>query len=174
MLEKRLEVVRALQKWGKGEGPYPDWRARLAEQDDAAARLPSRYLVSRAVMSATAKLLNRPVLVEAHRELARTALALHRYRRAHGAWPERLDQLVPAYLPELPRDWFDGGALKYRPRGTRFLLYSSNENGVDDGGDPGPPEDATGPRVFTSGKDLVWPWPAEHEEVGAPAVGGDP
>lgn len=68
---------------------------------------------------------------ETNAELAGTRLlvALHRYRRANGALPERLDDLVPAFLPAVPVDPFDGAPFRY-DRG-RGLVYSVGEDGID-------------------------------------------
>ena len=45
---------------------------------------------------------------------AAAAVAAERYRRARGHWPERLDDLVPAYLARVPVDPFEGRPLPYR------------------------------------------------------------
>jgi hypothetical protein len=42
------------------------------------------------------------------------AVAAERYRRHHGHWPERLEDLVPAYLPAVPANPFEGRPLDYR------------------------------------------------------------
>ncbi len=39
--------------------------------------------------------------------------ALKRFHRDRGALPDSLDELVPAYLKEIPRDPFDGEKLRY-------------------------------------------------------------
>jgi hypothetical protein len=72
------------------------------------------------------------------------AFALARYRLDHGRYPERLDALVPRYLPDVPRDLFSGRALVYRRDGDGYVLYSVGVNGRDDGGrgyDDEPPGD---------------------------------
>ncbi len=66
--------------------------------------------------------------------LSRTALALAIYRADHGAYPEKLPQLSPKYLPEVPRDLFADGPLRYQRQGSGYLLYSVGINGKDDGG----------------------------------------
>jgi hypothetical protein len=67
--------------------------------------------------------------------LARTACALERYRLAHGAYPDQLEQLVPQYLPRVPLDLYAGRPLRYRLEpDRRFVLYSVGLNQVDDGG----------------------------------------
>lgn len=49
------------------------------------------------------------------RRMAAVSVAAQLYRADHGVWPETLDQLVPDYLPDLPRDPFrnDGQAIGY-------------------------------------------------------------
>lgn len=75
------------------------------------------------------------------RRLAATALAIAWYRSGHGGeLPTTLDQLVPRYLPEIPRDPMsaNGTPLGYKPAATQPILYSVGENGTDDGGDSSP------------------------------------
>jgi hypothetical protein len=66
---------------------------------------------------------------------ARIACALERYHLAHGVYPESLDALVPACIPELPHDIINGEPYHYRlrPDGT-YVLYSVGWNQKDDGG----------------------------------------
>jgi hypothetical protein len=68
-------------------------------------------------------------------DLARVACALERHRLAHGQYPERLDALVPQFIPKLPHDIINGQPLNYRRNadGT-FVLYSVGWNETDDGG----------------------------------------
>jgi len=67
-------------------------------------------------------------------DLARTALAIERYRLATGKVPERLEELVPQYLEEVPTDPFDGRPIRYRRTDPGYLLYSILEDGQDNGG----------------------------------------
>jgi len=64
------------------------------------------------------------------------ALALALWHKRHGAWPERLDELVPAMLPEVPRDRFDGQPMRYAVRDGRPVVYSIGPDRDDDGGRP--------------------------------------
>ena len=69
------------------------------------------------------------------RRVAITALAVERYRRAHGgAAPDSLDALVPAFMPAVPMDPFSGKPLVYKREAAGYLLYSVDTNRVDDGG----------------------------------------
>jgi hypothetical protein len=64
----------------------------------------------------------------------RLAFTLARYFQDHGGYPQRLDMLVPAFLPEIRPDLFSGRPLIYRPNANGFLLYSVGEDGQDDQG----------------------------------------
>lgn len=68
--------------------------------------------------------------------LLQTDLAIRLYEREHGELPQSLDQLVPGYLPELPRDPYSASAqpLRYRVEGGDFILYSGGNDGTDNGG----------------------------------------
>jgi hypothetical protein len=66
--------------------------------------------------------------------LARTALAIEQFRLAHGKMPEKLDDLVPEFLPSVPTDPFDGAPIRYRRLPSGYVVYSVGADGHDDGG----------------------------------------
>jgi hypothetical protein len=67
--------------------------------------------------------------------LARTAIALERYRLARGEYPESLDALAPQFIAKVPHDVINGQPLKYRRTSDgQFVLYSVGWNERDDGG----------------------------------------
>jgi hypothetical protein len=67
--------------------------------------------------------------------LLMVALALRAYRLEHGRYPETLSELVPDYLSKVPADPLaPQGPLKYRRKGSSYVLYSVGPDGVDDGG----------------------------------------
>jgi tetratricopeptide (TPR) repeat protein len=69
-------------------------------------------------------------------DLARTAIALERYRLAHGAYPESLDALAPQFIAQVRHDVIGGGPLKYRREADgSYALYSIGWNMKDDGGE---------------------------------------
>jgi hypothetical protein len=68
------------------------------------------------------------------RSNVRVAFALARYQRERGRYPQKLDELAPAYLARVPGDLFSGRPLIYRPSEKGYLLYSVGMNGRDDGG----------------------------------------
>ena len=65
---------------------------------------------------------------------AATALAVERFRAANGHWPDRLDELVPAYLKLVPLDPYDGQRLRFKRLADGVLIYSTGPDGIDDGG----------------------------------------
>ena len=105
----------------------------------------------------------RIVQAETARRLTITAIALKRYHLQRNAYPASLNDLVPAFLSQVPNDLMDGKPLRYqlKPEGD-FLLYSVGEDGADDGGDPTP---VSGPNDLARGRDMVWPRAATTHEV---------
>ncbi|MCB1079713.1 MAG: hypothetical protein KDM64_17985, partial [Verrucomicrobiae bacterium] len=79
---------------------------------------------------------------------ARAAVAAERYRLARGRYPESWAELVPEWLPSIPKDVWSGGDLIYHlgPDG-RPVIYSVGQNGIDEGGLP---------KQDRSQGDLVW------------------
>ncbi|NLG34457.1 MAG: hypothetical protein GX548_03795 [Lentisphaerae bacterium] len=67
-----------------------------------------------------------------HLSATRLLLACRAYEEATGHLPETLEELVPDYLPAIPRDPFDGQPFRYSAE--RRLVYSVGENLADDGG----------------------------------------
>jgi len=63
-----------------------------------------------------------------------TLLAVERYRRAQGRWPEKPGDLVPTYLDKAPIDVFDGTPLRIRRFSDGVMVYSVGPDGVDNGG----------------------------------------
>ena len=91
-------------------------------------------------------------------DLARTAIALERYRLAHGKYPESLDALAPQFIAKLPHDVINGQPLHYRRTSDgQFVLYSVGWNETDDGGVVG--RIKYGAPDISEG-DWVWRYPA--------------
>jgi hypothetical protein len=93
--------------------------------------------------------------------LARVAIALERYRLAHGEFPESLDALAPQFIAQIPHDIINGQPLHYRRTDDRqFVLYSVGWNETDDGGVVAFTQGKT-PSVDISQGDWVWRYPAK-------------
>lgn len=112
----------------------------------------------------------------ARREAVVVGIALELHRRHHGAYPERLELLAPAFLPAVPSDRIDGAPLRYRVIDGKPLLYSVGADRDDDSGrayvsprgdaEPNRPA-AWAPRGHEAPVDADWvlfPQPQPHRE----------
>ena len=91
-------------------------------------------------------------------DLARVAIALERYRLAHGDFPESLDVLAPQFMDKIPHDIIGGQPLHYRREANgQFVLYSVGWNETDDGGVVGLTKSGA---VDMNKGDWVWRYPA--------------
>jgi hypothetical protein len=78
--------------------------------------------------------------------LLQALIAARAYWHARGELPQRLDDLVPVYLADVPRDRFSGGPLRYAP--ARRVAYSVGEDHLDAGGGEAPsPSEASEPAI---------------------------
>lgn len=65
-------------------------------------------------------------------EALKTVVALEIFQREHGTYPERLEELVPHYLPELPKAvmsskiWSKKPTFDYRRLGSKYELISES------------------------------------------------
>ena len=72
---------------------------------------------------------------EMQADLIRLGFALAAYRADHGGYPQKLGELTPQYIANVPVNVFaNDGPLHYAREGKGYLLYSVGPNGVDDGG----------------------------------------
>jgi len=103
----------------------------------------------------------RAVQTETERQMTLAAITLKRFQLRHGQLPPSLEALVPEFLPAVPYDYMGAKALGYRLNADgSYLLYSTGEDGKDDGGDPNPP--LAKPPGLWEGRDAVWPSPPKE------------
>ncbi len=84
------------------------------------------------------------------------AVALERYKRAHGEYPGQLEALVPEYVGAIPPDMLTGAPLRYKRHAEAYILYSLGEDGVDQVAEAelkGKPQRPLGDDVL-----LITPW----------------
>ena len=83
--------------------------------------------------------------------LLKVGFALDRFYRVYSSYPDRLEDLVPRYIEEIPRDSFspDNSPLIYCRAEGQFRLYSVGKNQIDDGGVRIFHHDSRGDIVFT-------------------------
>ncbi|MCK4343090.1 MAG: hypothetical protein KAY37_15355 [Phycisphaerae bacterium] len=138
----KLDTVHALEHYTSyaDAADAPNWPAARAALPPDSTWGNAPNTVARFLSLILMQSLERATLIHfrlcAYRRMAATALAIRLYEWDHGRRPETLTELVPDYLPAVPRDPFDAAdaELRYLPDAPSPLLYSAGKNGVDDGG----------------------------------------
>ena len=120
----------------------PAYRAALAAADPVpeVAKSPRRYAMTAVMMPSLSRGVGSHYQGLTYRRLAATCLAARLYAIDHGGkLPEKLGDLVPAYLPSVPLDPLAAGGMPLRyvneqadPQRPR--VYSVGVDGKDDGG----------------------------------------
>ncbi|MGH7144787.1 MAG: hypothetical protein ACREJ2_11770 [Planctomycetota bacterium] len=85
-------------------------------------------------------LLQSAVRVDEGEDLLDVGRAARLYQFKYGKWPADLPTLVPAFMPAVPVDRFDGKPLKMRNDGTGMVIWSAGafDNGDERSGDGRP------------------------------------
>ena len=115
----------------RGQGDWPTTASRLARVTE----IPRRYLFAAVFTREPERSVRWHFISLTDRRLAATALAIRLYQVDHaGARPQRLEELVPAYLPAVPRDAMASGArpIGYVPSAEHPVLYSVGRDGNDE------------------------------------------
>src|SRR5205814_216729 len=130
---------------------FAEWAPQLtaaAERIERESRSPIkfRHWLSSSALPKYIHVIDNAVRNETWRQLAVAAIAIERHTLRHGRRPERLSDLQPEFLSQLPVDCYNGRPLRFRLNAEGdFDLYSVGQNFRDDGG--------------TGSLDLVWPKP---------------
>jgi hypothetical protein len=128
-LNRALEVARR-----DPEGQAEELQRLDAELDHRAESRRGKDVLINLLMPAVSKMC---LTFQRDRAIVRGAvvgLALERYRLDTEHWPEKLGQLVPAYLSAVPTDPFDGKELRYRKLADGVIVYSVGPDRQDNGG----------------------------------------
>jgi hypothetical protein len=125
--------------------------AKATEAAGLKSHSPYRMLAAM-VAPATGGAIAKTARTQTITKMAMIACALERYRLKQNVFPEKLDELVPAFLPAPPLDPMNNQPFHYhRTDDGWFQLYSVGLNGQDDGG-------VIKTRKTDKGE-LDWPWP---------------
>jgi hypothetical protein len=89
---------------------------------------------ARQFLPAARKLVVLNLRTQARLRCALVAVAAERHRRANDRWPDRLADLVPAQLREVPADPYDGVSLRYRRLGDGVVIYAVGADRKDNQG----------------------------------------
>jgi hypothetical protein len=143
-------------------------QTELNGMTNASDLLPVLFVASRQTWSPYLHFMIRHACNDDNRvSLAVSAIALERWHKRHGDYPESLNQLVPEFLHSIPLDHIDGKPIRYRRTESYFILWSIGLNGIDEGGDDTP----INSKSYFRRKDFVWPRPASPSEVAAYVAG---
>jgi len=134
------------------EGLYSDLERELLEWNR------SRYIITYIETSTLKYVFPKAASVETRVRQARIACAIQEFALAEKKLPSSLDQLVPKYLDEIPRDVINGGPMHYHSDGKEYVLWSVGWNEKDDGGEASLNEKSPA-------KKLDWVWKGRLPDV---------
>lgn len=146
VLANRLQQESLIHGWEKEGGPFEALTsASVVGRLKAQPVRPWNFLASQVPF-----LKSDPIAYargHAFAQLAMAACALERYHLAHGAYPDKIDDLIPQFLRAVPRDVMSGQPLKFRRTNDgRFVLYSIGQDRRDNNG------------VYPVGEEGDWVW----------------
>jgi hypothetical protein len=157
--EDSAAVFGTFYKMVEGEAAlHAHQRSKVLASETYLDGISSRYVLVKILTPALAKALGASSRHGTDISAVRTMIALERFRKATGAYPAKLSELVPAYLPALLEDEFDANGLRYVLKDAKasaaaegYTLYSVGPDLTDNGGDYGKPENAN---IGAPGTDL--------------------
>ena len=115
--------------------PYPQSLIECGRVgSDTVRKVSAFYPVSRMILPQVLHTCTQAQRHMARVDTARVALAALRYKAERGRLPDRLDDLVPAFLDAVPPGPFDAKALRYRKDAAGFTVYAIGSDGKDHGG----------------------------------------
>ncbi|MFO0834260.1 MAG: hypothetical protein U0638_04760 [Phycisphaerales bacterium] len=120
-----------------GELPRKD---RRGDADDyIGIEVPRRYILLQLMIPAIGKAISARDQWVQQQHATRLMIAIERYRAAKGEYPEKLEQLVPAFVESMPTDPYSDLGFVYKPGEDRkarasYTLYSVGEDNEDNSG----------------------------------------
>jgi hypothetical protein len=112
--------------------PFP---AKVNAGQTNSGAIPRYCIISRMLLSAISRTFIREGDTIARLRIARTSLAIERFRLQHGGTrPRSLDDLAPYYFDSVPTDPYDGSPVRFKGRESGYVVYSIGSDGQDNGG----------------------------------------
>jgi hypothetical protein len=108
--------------------------AAIRAVDEQVRRIPATHIGTRILAGPLGPTGELDLRASARLRVARTALAIERYRLKLGRLPPDLNALVPECLASVPLDPFTGEAIRYRPLAKGYVVYSVGNDLSDEGG----------------------------------------
>lgn len=105
-----------------------------ARIDKEVPALPFTQVLVRMLLPSLSRAVVLHLRITSELQCARLAVAAERFRMSQQRLPASLDELVPEFIEAVPRDPFDGQPMRFAATEHGIVIYSINENGVDDGG----------------------------------------
>lgn len=113
---------------------FPAQHAAAIRIDNELPTLGYKYFMVRVLMPSLTRSIVLNARCRAHLTCAQAGLAAERFRLDHARLPESLAELVPTYLAEVPTDPFDNQPLRFTTTEDGIVIYSIDEDLLDDGG----------------------------------------
>lgn len=140
LYQNQLNVARLHQKYsfaavdGQARRVDPTKTSKMDDVPELKSWHPY-WSFARLLFPALSRAVSRFAKAETDLDFAVLALALERYHRAHGEYPDRLEVLPPRFIEEIPRDVVSGEPVKYvRETRDHFLLYAVGVDSEDNEG----------------------------------------
>lgn len=120
-------------------GDMPRKERRGDADDSIGIEIPKRYILLQLMVPAIGKAISARDQWMQQQHATRIMIALERHRAAKGEYPEKLEQLVPAFIESVPSDPYSELGFVYKPgadRKTRasYTLYSVGDDNDDNSG----------------------------------------
>ncbi|HEX6963406.1 MAG TPA: hypothetical protein VF175_16180 [Lacipirellula sp.] len=162
---QQMTLLREFIEAASHDWPAPlELTAKFSSQtdqpSDVQAPLGGRWEVPSGIAGDARKQVELTAIAAARARAAAAGIAVLRFRRAEGRWPEDLADLVPGWLPALPLDPCTGSSLRFANDSEGVRVYSVGINGKDDGGVE-TPENLNGDLHLTGKPDVVFSAQAE-------------
>ncbi len=114
---------------GLADRPYLEAHPRLVSMRDALEISGPNAMLAKILFPVYVNVVTKPASLSAKVRIVDASAALLEWKTKHGAFPQRLEQAVnPALI-----DPFDLKPLRYRKKGSGFVVYSVGETGQFDG-----------------------------------------
>ncbi len=108
--------------------------ARFRQIEDELGNMGFLHILAKTLAPALSRVAELDLRFQVDIDMARTAVAIERYRLANNALPRDLSTLAPDYLDQVPIDPFDGQPIRYRRTEPGYRLYSVYKDGQDHDG----------------------------------------
>jgi hypothetical protein len=109
-------------------------RGPLLRQWEVKAREGRAHNPMSVMLPALTKVGDADLRLQAELRCMTVALAMERFRIKNGHWPERMDDLKPDYLAEVPIDPYDSQPIRCRRLADGFVIYCIGPDHEDNGG----------------------------------------